>query len=233
MNKILIVEDEEHLRNLIAELLSSNKNEVIVKENPLLAIEYLESCDKKMLPNIIVSDEMMPEMSGFDFCKTLQKHKDCKKIPFVFLTGRILEEDEIQGLKIGAIDYIKKPFQPKVFLSKINNILETTLNYRVIEENFLFSEQIIEIFLLDSRIAILKKCEDIIHNFLKLHPKSKIWISGNPNGIHYTDEGEITITCETISVLTPVNVSIQQQSNILRLLELLTRIFKSKRLKWF
>ncbi len=103
---ILVVEDEDNLRNSLCELLKFNQSEVWLAENGKVAISVLEA---NGVPDLIISDIVMPEMDGITLCKTLQADERFKFIPFIFLTAKA-ELDEIRtGMGMGADDYITKP----------------------------------------------------------------------------------------------------------------------------
>ena len=103
---ILVVEDEDNLRNSLCELLKFNQSEVWLAENGKVAISVLEA---NGVPDLIISDIVMPEMDGITLCKTLQADERFKFIPFIFLTAKA-ELDEIRtGMVMGADDYITKP----------------------------------------------------------------------------------------------------------------------------
>ena len=75
--------------------------------------------------SLIICDVMMPNMSGFNFRKQLLNEKDYSKLPFIFLTALADQRDRTEGLASGAVDYIRKPFNPSELLFKIQNLLET------------------------------------------------------------------------------------------------------------
>ena len=111
--KILIVEDEERLRNLIRDYLLKEKYEVDLAGN---GEEGLLMAMKKEY-DLILLDIMMPFMDGFDMLKNLRKKKDTR---VYFLTAKTMDEDLVTAYKIGADDFIAKPFSPKVLVLKIN-----------------------------------------------------------------------------------------------------------------
>lgn len=103
---ILIVEDEENLRNSLKELLQFNKYRVTTAENGADALGLLAA---GMSPDLIISDIIMPVMDGTEFIREVQAEDTMKHIPFIFLTARA-ELDEIRaGMGLGADDYIIKP----------------------------------------------------------------------------------------------------------------------------
>lgn len=111
--KILIVEDEERLRNLIRDYLLKEKYEVDLAGNGEEGL--LMAMEKEY--DLILLDIMMPFMDGFDMLKNLRKKKDTR---VYFLTAKTMDEDFVTAYKIGADDFIAKPFSPKVLVLKIN-----------------------------------------------------------------------------------------------------------------
>ena len=83
-----------------------------------------------ILPDIIISDVMMPEMDGIEMCKRIKKNILVSHIPLLMLTAKTGDEFQIKGLKVGAWDYIAKPFDSKKLLQKIKNITETRNQFR-------------------------------------------------------------------------------------------------------
>ena len=117
---ILIAEDNHELRSYIASLLANRYN-ILTAENGKIALEI----SQKELPDIIISDILMPEMDGKEFCSRIKKDIHTCHIPFMILTALTSESYQLEGLTIGADDYITKPFNPSILLSKVNNILES------------------------------------------------------------------------------------------------------------
>ena len=111
--KILIVEDEERLRNLIRDYLVNEKYEVDLAGNGEEGL--MMALDKEY--DLILLDIMMPFMDGFEMLKNLRKKKDTR---VYFLTAKTMDEDLVNAYKIGADDFIAKPFSPKVLVLKIN-----------------------------------------------------------------------------------------------------------------
>ncbi len=75
-------------------------------------------------PDLVVSDVMMPEMDGFEFCRRLRATRSGQLVPFIFLSSKGEVEDRVQGHSIGADDYLIKPFEPRELLAKIEAQLE-------------------------------------------------------------------------------------------------------------
>ncbi|MEN8156453.1 MAG: two-component regulator propeller domain-containing protein [Bacteroidota bacterium] len=117
--KILLVEDSHEMRHFIVDVLKPHYA-VLEAENGNRGLEYA----MEVMPDLIVSDVMMPEMDGIEFCKRVRGNIGTSHIPFLLLTARSSVEYSIEGLKAGADDYISKPFSPEVLLLKIRNIFE-------------------------------------------------------------------------------------------------------------
>ncbi|MEO5790050.1 response regulator, partial [Gelidibacter sp.] len=119
LNKtILIVEDTLDLQIFLKELLQEHYN-IILAENGIEGYHYAKS----NIPDLILSDIMMPELDGIEMCKKLQDDQLTKHIPIILLTAKNSTHSKIEGLKSGAIEYINKPFNTNELLLKIQNIL--------------------------------------------------------------------------------------------------------------
>lgn len=116
--KVLIAEDDRDFGNILTQYVTISGFEVILSRDGKEAWENFNE-DK---PDICVLDVMMPEMDGFTLAEKIkQQHSD---MPIIFLTAKSLKEDIVRGLKLGADDYITKPFDPEVLILRINNILK-------------------------------------------------------------------------------------------------------------
>ena len=113
---ILVVDDDDRIRNLIKEYLTDNNYIVTTAFDSLSAKIKID----QFRFDIIVLDVMMPGQSGFDLTKEIKKKKN---IPIILLTAKGEVENRIKGLELGADDYLGKPFEPKELLLRINNII--------------------------------------------------------------------------------------------------------------
>ena len=113
--KIMIIEDDEFIRKNLVTLFSSLNYEVTSSNTAEDALETL----KMETPDIIISDIILPKMSGLEFKKILNEQKETFEIPFVFLTSRNTYQDLRIGMQLGADDYIFKPFSSKEIIESV------------------------------------------------------------------------------------------------------------------
>jgi len=128
--KVLLAEDDRDFGNILSQYVTINGFEVTLARDGKEAWELFKQ-DK---PDICVLDVMMPEMDGFTLGEKIKE--DDPDVPLIYLTAKSLKEDIVRGLKIGADDYITKPFDPEVLILRINNILRrayssSTDEYRI------------------------------------------------------------------------------------------------------
>lgn len=115
---ILVVEDNYELQQLLKDLLSPQYN-ILLADNGEEGFYHA----KNNIPDLIISDIMMPQMDGIVMSKELKKHNLTKHIPIVLLTAKNSTKAKIEGLKTGAIEFINKPFNTNELLLKVNNLL--------------------------------------------------------------------------------------------------------------
>ncbi len=119
MQKILIVDDDRTLRAALTRYL---KDRGFVVHNAASGSEGFNSFSQDV-PDLIVSDVVMPGMDGFELCAKIRATEPGQLIPFIFLSARCELEDRIQGHSLGADDYLVKPFHPKELIAKIEGQL--------------------------------------------------------------------------------------------------------------
>lgn len=122
---LLVVDDNIDIRNFIAQMLKEDYS-IYQAENGQVGLEMA----KNLQPNIIISDILMPVMDGFDFCKNLKTKPETSHIPIIMLTAKSSDESELEGLKLGADSYIKKPFKIDFLRTKLTNIINRRENLR-------------------------------------------------------------------------------------------------------
>lgn len=113
MSRILIVEDELDLANIIKDYLVKELYEVEICTEGDKAIEIFD----KFKPSLVILDLMLPGMNGYEICQNIRKKST---IPILILSAKIDEFDKVKGLDLGADDYITKPFRPRELLARVN-----------------------------------------------------------------------------------------------------------------
>ncbi len=119
MSKIMVIDDDVKLSDLIKDFLEPHKYRVVCFNNPINALNKIKS----QKPDLIILDITMPEMDGF---QVLTKIREDSKIPVIMLTARGEVSDKIVGLELGADDYLAKPFEPRELLARIQSVFRRT-----------------------------------------------------------------------------------------------------------
>ena len=130
-HKVLIVDDEPDILELIEYNLKKEGYQVFTATNGQEAI--IEA--KRVLPDLIILDIMMPKMDGIEACRILRSMPEFKNTFMVFLTARSEEYSEVAGFNVGADDYIAKPIKPRSLISRINAILRRNAQADDLTEN--------------------------------------------------------------------------------------------------
>lgn len=131
--RILVVDDEEHIVELIKFNLEKNGYKVITADNGRDALAIA----KEQQPDLVLLDLMLPGMDGLEVCKEIRKETSISNMPIIMITAKGEELDKILGLELGADDYITKPFSVRELVARSKAILRrTTVKYE--ENNFKF-----------------------------------------------------------------------------------------------
>ncbi len=141
---LMIVEDSEDVRFFLSSILKNQYN-LILAENGVDALNK----SVEDLPDLILSDIMMPEMDGLEFCKRIKSDWKTSHIPVILLTARTTIDNKVEGLEFGADDYVTKPFNSRELLARIKNLLEQRKKLKEIystsaeirSEQFKFSQE--------------------------------------------------------------------------------------------
>ena len=136
--KILAVDDEQRMVRFIQLNLEQDGFEVVTAYNGKEALEQVRT----QLPDLILLDIMMPDINGFE---VLKKIREVNNVPVIMLTAKGEEDDRIQGLELGADDYITKPFSPRELVSRIRAVLRRTKS---------FKEDQVDKIIVDDRLTI-------------------------------------------------------------------------------
>ncbi|OIQ21700.1 MAG: DNA-binding response regulator [Flavobacterium sp. MedPE-SWcel] len=117
--KILLVDDEQDILEIVGYNLTQEGYNVITAENGKEAVTKA----KKELPHLIIMDVMMPEMDGMEACENIRKIPELTNVIITFLTARSEDYSQVAGFDAGADDYIAKPIKPKLLISKVKALL--------------------------------------------------------------------------------------------------------------
>ncbi|MEP7106648.1 MAG: response regulator [Ferruginibacter sp.] len=120
MKKILLIEDNDDIRNNTAEILELSNYKVIMAENGKIGVEKAI----EFTPDLIICDIMMPELDGYGVLHAIHKNEGIKNTPFIFLTAKIERNDFRKGMELGADDYITKPFTGAELLNAVDSRLK-------------------------------------------------------------------------------------------------------------
>lgn len=163
--KVLVVDDEELIRNVIKEYCLIDNYEVIEASNGLEAIEMVKEHNDI---DIIILDVMMPKLDGFS---AFTRIREIRSIPTIILSARNEEFDKLIGFDLGIDDYVTKPFSPKELMARIKAVLKRSLN----TDNFVYYDLVID---------YLGHTVKINGKEVKLTPKEYellVYFSKNPN----------------------------------------------------
>jgi pilus assembly protein CpaE len=120
MKKILVVDDDPVIRKMVSGLISKDGHQVETANDGLEGLTKFS----KFKPDVIISDVLMPEMDGYEFCSKIRALPDGRQIPLLMLTSLDSVEQKIKGFEVGADDYIVKPFEPREFLARVAIMLK-------------------------------------------------------------------------------------------------------------
>ncbi|WP_307759335.1 ATP-binding protein [uncultured Mediterranea sp.] len=153
VKKILIVEDDVELVQMLYKLFTP-LYEVVLASNGLEGLERV----RDEVPDLVLSDVMMPKMSGFEMCRQIKSNLDWCHIPVILLTALDSLESNIEGLRMGADDYVTKPFDVELLLMRCNNMIR---NRQLVKEKYT-KQMDTEIVMLTTNTLDKKFLEDIV-----------------------------------------------------------------------
>ena len=119
MARILVAEDERDIRDLISFTLQFAGFEVLLASNGAEAVALAPASN----PDLILMDVRMPRMTGYQACEALKQMPETKDIPVIFLSAKGQESEIQEGLEVGALEYILKPFAPDELIQRVRSIL--------------------------------------------------------------------------------------------------------------
>lgn len=121
-NTALIVEDEQEIAELVRFHLQRDGFDCAVTRSGRRALEMA----RQSHPKLMVLDLMLPDLDGLEVCKRMKESDQTRGVPIVMLSARGSESDIVNGIELGADDYVTKPFSPRVLMARIHNALRRT-----------------------------------------------------------------------------------------------------------
>ncbi len=171
MSTILVIDDEDDIREILAYNLSKEGYKVLEANNGKQGISIANS----LKPDLIILDVMMPEMDGIEVCEILRKNPQTEKVLICMLTARGEDYSQIAGFNAGADDYVAKPIKPKVLISRINAMirrseLTSTIEEEVSEQSGLIIDRDKYLVIIDGSAMQLPRKEFELLALLKSKP---------------------------------------------------------------
>ncbi|MCK5732517.1 MAG: response regulator transcription factor [Tenericutes bacterium] len=160
---VLVVDDEYRIRRLVSDFLKREDYKVIEAADGEEALDILFESSQKV--DLVILDVMMPKFDGW---YVLERIRDYMSVPVVMLTARSDEYDQLKGFKLGADDYVTKPFSPSVLVARINKLLKKD---KQIHEEIFFGEIHMdlaarEVFIEDGKVALTPKEYELLKFFI-------------------------------------------------------------------
>ena len=134
--KILVVEDDQSISDLISLHLKKNNFEYLVVHNGEDALSHLDM----FMPDFVILDWMIPGLSGLEVLRRIRNKQEYKNLPILMLTAKNSEQDKIISFESGLDDYITKPFLPSELIARVKAILKRTSQSNQDQENLIFNE---------------------------------------------------------------------------------------------
>lgn len=168
--RVLVVEDEVSIRDMLRLVLEQNGYEVFEAEDFDVAVEAL----KQVTPDLVLLDWMLPGGSGIQLARKFKQQDFSRQTPIIMLTARGEEEDKVRGLESGADDYITKPFSPKELIARIKAVLRRvspTTDDEEISMNGLVLEPVSHRVLSNGNTVDMGPTEFKLLHFFMTHPE--------------------------------------------------------------
>jgi two-component system alkaline phosphatase synthesis response regulator PhoP len=173
MQKVLVVDDEEPILELLKYNLEKSGYEVKTAENGSKAVEIA----KKFIPDLVLLDIMMPKMDGVETCRLIREIPEMQKAFVVFLTARSEEYSEVAAFDVGADDYITKPIKPRALMSRISALFRRETKKETPQASITVGELVID------RTSYTIKLRNTEINLPKKEFELLFFLAQNPNKV--------------------------------------------------
>lgn len=177
MQKILVIEDEEHVLEVVKAYLKKDGYETYTAVNGKEGLALFQ----KKTPNLVVLDLMLPDVSGEDICQQIRKQSN---VPILMLTAKSAVEDRIAGLGMGADDYLIKPFSPKELVMRIKAVLRRVASTEPLADMISFRNEDLKVDAVQQ--AVYKK--GVAQKLTPIEYKLLMLFIRNPNRVFNRDE---------------------------------------------
>lgn len=185
MKKVLLIEDNQDVRENTAEILELADFEVFTAENGKKGVESAKSIQ----PDLIICDIMMPELDGYGVLRILSRNPETSSIPFIFLTARTEKSDMRKGMNLGADDYITKPFEEDELLEAIETRMK---KFEKWAKDFTGDMNGMESFVNEARGLDELEALHVDRKHKTYHKKEVIYSEGDyANYLYYVDKGKV------------------------------------------
>lgn len=185
MRKILIIEDEEIIRETTAEMIRLANYEVITAANGRDGVELA----RKEIPDLIICDIMMPELDGYGVIYLLSRDPATSGIPFIFLSAKAEKSDVRKGMSLGADDYLTKPFEEMDLLNAIDGRLKRS---EILKQEFAYTREGLDMFI--DTVQELSSLKGLYEEREPRHYKKKqpIYHEGDdPRHLYFLNKGKV------------------------------------------
>lgn len=162
--KILVVEDDVHIGQLIQLYLTKEGYNVVSAHDGMKAMEIF----KEEMPNLVLLDIMLPKMDGWDLCREMKKISD---VPMIMVTAKSDTFDRVLGLKMGADDYIIKPFEPRELVARVDAVLrryrQPMTGRQIVLPNLLIDMEDYKVKIMDEMMELPPKEMELLYFLVK------------------------------------------------------------------
>ena len=172
---LLLVDDNPTNLQVLYQTLETTGCKLLVAKNGETALAIAQ----KASPNLILLDIMMPGIDGFEVCRRLKDNPDTANIPVIFLSALTETKDKVQGLQLGAVDYVSKPFQPDEVIARVNTHLTIHRLKREVEQKKDALEDELEAASAVQRRLLPKKLPEIAGLKLAVHYETSLYAGGD------------------------------------------------------
>jgi len=172
---LLLVDDNPTNLQVLYQTLETTGCKLLVAKNGETALAIAQ----KASPDLILLDIMMPGIDGFEVCRRLKDNPDTANIPVIFLSALTETKDKVQGLQLGAVDYVSKPFQPDEVIARVNTHLTIHRLKREVEQKKDALEDELEAASDVQRRLLPKKLPEIAGLKLAVHYETSLYAGGD------------------------------------------------------